>query len=65
MDPSPPEVISFGLLGVKCQVVVATPRSQVLNLTPVGRLVVTSDQTYHGLQTGLWCGSYKQERSHG
>ena len=37
----------FGLLGVECQVVISTPRHQVLNLIPVGRLIVVTDEAHH------------------
>ena len=41
-------MISPGLLGVKGQVVVGTPHGQVLDLVPVGRLVVPpSDGAFH------------------
>ena len=51
--PSSPEVHNdlFGVLGVKVQVV-STPRGQVLDLIPVGRLVIPSDQAYH---SGVVC----------
>ena len=48
MAPSSAEVHSIlGLMGVKGQVVVGTPHGQVLDLVPVGRLVIFSDQAYH------------------
>lgn len=46
--PRPPEVHNnlLGFLGVKYQALVSAPHDQVPYLIPVGRLVVTSDQTY-------------------
>ena len=66
MAPSLTEVHDnlLGLLGVKRQIVVGTPHSQVLNLIPVRRLVVTCNQTYHfGVICNLYYGVAAMNRS--
>src|SRR4029434_1184605 len=37
----------FGLLGVESQVLVGAPHRQVLDLFPVGRLIVVTDEANH------------------